>query len=503
MPAMPHAPLYIGGEWIDTDTHYEVRSPATEEVAGTLAKGTREHTERAVAAARAAFDQGTWRDTSPAHRAELLRQVADGLAQRADELARVQSRENGAPVRLAEAVHIGVSLLHLRYLADLADRYEFQRPGPLITPVLAAGAVHREPIGVCAAIVPWNVPLLASVWKIAPALAAGNTVVIKPDEQAPFTVVELVRECERAGLPPGVLNLVTGDGADVGAQLAEHPHVRKVAVTGCTSTGRDVMRRAAGNIKHVSLELGGKGPNIVLDDADLKAAVDGALFACFTYSGQACEAGTRLLLPDSLHDEFVERMIVRAKTLRLSDPLDHDTDLGPVISAQQRDRMLDQITQAQHEGARLALGGGIPAGPRFARGHWIEPTILTDVTSTMRIAQEEVFGPLLAVMRYRTVEEAIEIANGTRYGLSAGVWTANPQAGLDIAEKLEAGQVWINNWHVLPPQYPFGGCKQSGNGREGGPRAIDDYTEEKVVTIGLPSDSEAKSHSLLLGTQEP
>ncbi|MGW1752359.1 aldehyde dehydrogenase family protein [Streptomyces sp. NPDC002092] len=499
MPTVPHARLYIDGQWIDTSEHYEVRNPATQDLVATIAKGSRDHAEQAVAAAKSAFEKGSWRRTPPRERAEILRRVADRLTERSEELVHLQARENGAPVRLAEAFHIGASLAHFHYLADLAARYEPQRPSPLVTPVLAAGVVRREPMGVCVAIVPWNIPLVLAVWKIAPAFAAGNTVVLKPDERAPLVLHELVREFDAAGLPPGVLNFVTGDGPDVGACLAQHPDVRKVAFTGSTPIGREVMRQPAGNIKHLDLELGGKSANIILEDADLATAVDGSVFACFAYSGQACEAGTRLLLPDVLHDEFVDRMIKRVKTLRMGDPLDPETDVGPVISAQHRDHILEHLTQARREGAHVAYGGGVPTAARFKPGHWIEPTILTDVTPTMRIAREEVFGPVLAVMRYRTVDEAIAIANSTPYALSAGIWSRDIQAALDIAEELAAGSVWINDWFVIPPESPFGGCRQSGIGREGGPQAIDAYTEEKFISIDLSGGTEGKLYSLLLG----
>ncbi|MEU9369275.1 aldehyde dehydrogenase family protein [Streptomyces avermitilis] len=503
MQAVPHALMHIDGKWIDSTAHYEIRNPATEELVATLAKGSTEHADQAVAAAKAAFEEGTWRDTPPSERAAVLLRAADRLAQRSNELVRLQVNENGAPVRLAEALHIGTSLAHFRYQAELAQRYPFERPSAMLAPVLAAALIRREPIGVCAAIVPWNFPLVHAAWKIAPALAAGNTVVIKADERAPLTVVEIVRELEAAGLPPGVLNLITGDGPEVGGRLVEHPHVRKISFTGSTRVGHDVLRRASGDFRHLTLELGGKSANIVLEDADVKSAVDGALFACMAYSGQICAAGSRLLLPDSLHDVFVERMIARVKTLRISDPLDPLTDIGPLISREKRDHVLACVSAARNQGARIACGGGIPSGARFTHGHWVEPTIITDVTPAMRIAHEEVFGPVLAVLRYRTVEEAIEIANGTDYGLAAGVWSRDNQAALDIAARLEAGAVWINDWYALPPHFPLGGCKQSGIGRESGDHALDEYTEEKAVSIDLSGGVEGKLYSLVLGAEAP
>ena len=301
-------------------------------------------------------------------------------------------------------------------------------------------------------------------------------------------------------MPPGVLNVVTGEGAEVGARLAAHPDVRKIAFTGSTAVGREVMRLASANVKRITLELGGKGPNVVLDDADVQTAVDGALFACFMYSGQACESGTRLLLPDSLHDQFVERMIERARTIKIGDPLDAQTDLGPVISCVQRERILGYIELGQKEGATLAFGGSVPQGARFEKGHWVEPTIFTDVRNDMRIAQEEIFGPVISVIRYSDVDEAVRIANDTQYGLSAGVWSSDTARALEVANRLEAGTVWINDWHMVSGAYPFGGYKQSGVGRKLGPHALDEYTEAKFVHLDLSGRLERRAYGLVLST---
>lgn len=500
MTSVPHYSMYIGGGWVDTEQRYEIRSAATEELVVTVARGEVEHADAAVAAALAAHREGTWRRTQPAARAEVLRTVTQRFAERTDELSRLHAQEIGGTIRMVEPFHLGASLAHMQYLADLTARFEFETGGPNLSPVLATGKVRREPIGVCAAIVPWNIPLVLSVWKVFPALGAGNTVVIKPDEHAPLIVLELARELEAAGLPPGVFNVITGEGEVVGARLAEHPDVRKIGFTGSTAVGKEVMRRAADNVKKITLELGGKGPNIVLEDADLECAVDGSLFAFLAHSGQGCESGTRLLLQSSIHDEFVAKMIERVKTLVIGDPMDEDTDLGPVYSRAQRDRILDYIRLGQDEGATLAYGGGVPSGDAFAKGHWVEPTIFTGVTNDMRIAREEIFGPVVAVIRFDTVEEAIAIANDSDYGLSAGIWTKDAQLAFDIAEELEAGMVWINDWHVAPPEYPFGGVKQSGIGREGGPQALDEYTEPKFISFDLSGGVDAKPYGLLFST---
>ena len=405
--------MLIGGDWVDSDDRFDIRSPATEELVASVAKGGREHADRAVAAARAAHADGQWRRMPPAERAAVLDAIADRLGEQIDDLAVLEALENGAPVRQAGAFQIGFSIAHLRYFADLASTYAFERTGPLLkVPTLATGLVRREPVGVCAAIVPWNFPLLLAMWKIGPecaaqqakcvigpALAAGNTIVVKPDEHTPLTLLKFAKITQECGLPPGVLNVVPGEGPVVGARLASHPDVRKIAFTGSTAVGREIMKMAAGNVKRLTLELGGKGPNIVLDDADLDLAADGTLFACLMNQGQACESGTRAIVASSVHDKFVERLIERASTITVGDPLDPATDFGPVISAEAQTRILRYIETGRTEGATLAYGGGRPGGPQFERGFWVEPTIFTDVRNDMTIAREEIFGPVLAVIR--------------------------------------------------------------------------------------------------------
>jgi len=491
--------MLIGGDWVDADERFEIRSPATEELVASVAKGGREHADRAVAAAKAAHADGRWRQTPPDKRAAVLDAVAARLGEQIAELATLEVLENGATIRQAGTFQLGFSIAHLRYFADLARTYAFERPGPLArVPTLASGIVSREPIGVCAAIVPWNFPLLLAMWKIGPALAAGNTLVVKPDEQTPLTLLEFARIAQECGLPPGVLNVVPGEGQVVGARLASHPDVRKIAFTGSTAVGREIMRMAAGNVKRLTLELGGKGPNIVLDDADLDLAADGTLFACLMNQGQACESGTRAIVAATVHDKFVERLIERASTIKVGDPLDPATDLGPVISAEAQLRIQRYIEAGQAEGATLAYGGGRPAGPGFERGFWVEPTIFTDVRNDMTIAREEIFGPVLAVIRAESTDQAIRIANDTEYGLSAGVWSTDNQRALDVAAQLEAGTVWVNDWHMVNAAYPFGGYKQSGLGRELGPHALDEYTEEKFVHVDLSGRLDRRAYPLLL-----
>lgn len=368
-----------------------------------------------------------------------------------------------------------------------------------VTPVLNQTVIaNREPIGVCAAIVPWNFPLLLGIWKIGPALAAGNSIVVKPDEKTPLTLLRLCEIAQECGVPDGVINLVTGPGPEVGARLAEHPDVDKVAFTGSTAVGREIMRLASGTVKKVSLELGGKGAQVLLDDADLDVAIDGALFGCMLYSGQICESGTRLLVPDDMYDQVVDRLVDRASALKLGDTTDLDTDVGPVISARQRDRVLTFVDGAKHDGAKVVLGGGVPYGDRFTKGYWIEPTILTEVNNDMDVAREEIFGPVLCVLRYSDEADAIRQANDSPYGLSAGVWSTDYERALAVAAQLRAGTVWINNWHQIDPALPFGGYKQSGLGRELGQHALDEYTEAKHVHVDLTQTLERHIFDALL-----
>lgn len=490
-----HYPMYIDGQWVDADERADIIDPATEEVIGTVPMGGVADTDRAVAAALAAHRRGDWRSRTPEERAEVMERIVEILNERMDDLVELHVRENGVTIRQAMAFHVGYAISHLQYFADLARSYEFERSGKLLSyPTAAAGLIRREPIGVVAGIVPWNFPLLLAIWKIGPALAAGNCIVIKPDLQTPLTLLEFARAAEESGLPAGVLNVVTGDGPEVGGRLADHPDVRKIAFTGSTAVGREIQARASVNVKRTTLELGGKGPNVILEDADLDTAVDAALFACCLYQGQACESGTRLILPSSLHDEFVERMVRRAADIRLGDPADFDTDMGPIINAKQKQRILDYIALAETEGATVAYRGTAPDGPGF----WVAPTILTDVTNDMTVAREEIFGPVLCVLKADSVAEAIAIANDTEYGLSAGVWSEDVDAALDVARQLESGTVWINDWHMVNAEYPFGGYKQSGLGRELGPHALDEYTEEKFIHIDLSRDKSRRVYDIVL-----
>lgn len=491
--------MLIGGKDIDSPQHMTIMDPSDESVVATVARGDASHIDAAVTAAKNAFDGGAWSRITPQERAAVMRRIAAAANDVAEELVELEMACNGATIRQATGFHIGYALSHFSYFADLAETYDWQRPGPIATfPALSQSVIHREPIGVVGAIAPWNFPLLLTLWKVGPALAAGNSVVVKPDEHTPLSILEFARIAERNGLPPGVLNVVPGDGPDAGARLASHPDVGKIAFTGSTAVGREIMRLASGNVKQVTLELGGKGPSIVLDDADLDLAVDGVLYGCFIYSGQACESGTRALVPRQLQDEFVDRMIARAKTIVVGPTRDWDTDMGPVIDADQRDRILSYIDGARAEGATVALGGTTMAGDGFTNGFWVAPTILTGVRSDMRVAREEVFGPVLSVIAYDTDEEAVAVANDSDYGLSASIWSTDNARALAMADRIQAGSVWINDAHGINCQLPFGGYKQSGLGRELGPDALDAYTEVKTVALDLSGGRPAKPYGLLL-----
>jgi acyl-CoA reductase-like NAD-dependent aldehyde dehydrogenase len=496
-----HQQMFIDGEHVDAGECYEIRHPATEELVCTVAKGSVAHADQAVAAARRSFEAGSWARLTPEDRSAVMKRIADRLGSELEAITELEISCNGATIRQSLGFHTGLAAPHFLCFAEQAATYEFERDVPTTAyPTLSMNRIRREPLGVCAAIVPWNFPLVLGIWKIGPALAAGNSIVVKTDEKTPLSLLRLAEIAHEEGVPAGVLNVITGDGPEVGARLAAHPDVDKVAFTGSTAVGREIMRLASGTVKRVSLELGGKGPVIVLGDADLDIAADGVLFGCMLYSGQICESGTRLLVPAAIHDEVVERLVARARTITLGDPADFDTDMGPVISARQRDRILEYVRSGVDEGATVALGGGVPQGEAFERGFWIEPTIFTGVTNDMRIAREEIFGPVLVVQRYETVDEAVALANDSDYGLTAGVWSGDHEAALEVAGRLRAGTVWINNWHMIDPALPFGGYKQSGVGRELGPGAIDEYTEVKHVHLDLTQTKDRHLFDVLLST---
>ncbi|HEY7216291.1 MAG TPA: aldehyde dehydrogenase family protein [Thermoanaerobaculia bacterium] len=478
----PPAKLFIGGEWVEPagGRTLDVENPATEEILTEVAAAGTADVDRAVAAARSALD-GDWGWNTPAReRGRLLWRLADALEARIDEFARLETLDNGKPIFESRYVDVPAAVEALRYFAGWADKIMGETI-PVSGPIVLAYTL-REPVGVVAAITPWNFPLIQALWKIAPALACGNAVVHKPASYTPLSALkfaELVVEC---GLPPGALNVVTGSGAEVGNALVAHPGVAKVSFTGSTEVGRDIMRGAAATVKRVTLELGGKSPNIVFADADLDAAVKGAYNGIFYGKGEVCAAGSRLFVEEAVHGELVERLVARTKRLAPGDPLDPRTKLGALVSRKQRETVLGYVEEGKREGARVVHGG--EAASIGGKGWFMQPTILDGVSNDMKVAREEIFGPVLAVIPFKEVEEAVQLANASIYGLAAGVWTRDVGKAHQVARRLQAGTVWINQYNWYDSAAPFGGYKQSGFGRELGKQAIEAYTEVKTVYVG-------------------
>lgn len=485
---LPHYNLYIDGEWrpATSDQTFTVYDPANGQPLAICASATTNDVDRAVMAARTAFDHGPWPHTSPAQRAEILHAIADALEARNFELAEIESRDAGVPLRKTTYNDITLGLEILRGCAELARKHPYEPLPWNELPTVSWNFVWREPIGVCAQIIPWNYAFCMAAWKLGPALATGNTVVFKPSSLAPLSTLAIFQTIHELNLlPKGVVNLVLGPGGEVGEYLVAHPAVDKVAFTGSTEVGRKIMALAAQHVKRVTLELGGKNAMLILPDADLDLVVDGVLWGAFYHSGQLCEAGSRLLVPHTLHDTLVDRLVERVRGMRIGDPMDLETDIGPLISERQREKVERYIAIGREEGATVVVGGGRPLGEAFSHGHYIEPTIFTGVRPEMRIAQEEIFGPVLSVIAYHDIGEAIRIANNSIYGLAASVWSRDLQHALTVARRIRAGTVWINEHHVLNPYAPFGGYRQSGFGREMGRYGLDEYTEIKHIHVDL------------------
>ncbi|RSN17724.1 betaine-aldehyde dehydrogenase [Streptomyces sp. WAC 01325] len=475
--------LYIDGEWTQAagDARREVVNPYDASVVTTVDEADATDVDRAVRAARRAFDKGDWANAPTRDRADLLLRVRDLLLRDKEDIARTETLDTGKTLTEGR-IDVEDVANAFRYFAELAgkDGGRIVDVGPDVL-----SRVVYQPVGVCALIAPWNYPLLQASWKVAPALAAGNTFVLKPSEITPLTTIAMMRLIEEAGAPPGVANLVLGSGATVGAALTGHPEVDLVSFTGGLSTGRSIMASAAQGPKNIALELGGKNPNIVFADADFDAAVDYALDAAFLHAGQVCSAGSRLMVEDSLHDRFVEAYADRARSIRLGNGLEDGTESGPLSSAQHREKVESYIAVGREEGARLVTGGTRPDDPALSRGFFLLPTIFADCDRSMRIVREEVFGPVVTVERFRTEDEAVELANDTRYGLAGGVWTSDASRAQRVAQRLRHGTVWINDFHPYLPQAEWGGFGRSGVGRELGPTGLREYQEAKHIYQNL------------------
>ncbi|AZM58874.1 MULTISPECIES: aldehyde dehydrogenase family protein [unclassified Streptomyces] len=475
--------LYIDGEWTGPAAggKRDVVNPYDASVVTTVDEADATDVDRAVRAARRAFEEEDWAYAPTRRRADLLLRVHDLLLRDKEEIARTETLDTGKTLTEAR-IDVEDVANAFRYFGELAgkDGGRVVDVGPDVL-----SRVVYQPVGVCALIAPWNYPLLQASWKVAPALAAGNTFVLKPSETTPLTTIAMIRLIAEAGAPPGVANLVLGPGATVGAALTSHPEVDLVSFTGGLATGRAIMAAAAEGPKNIALELGGKNPNIVFEDADFAAAVDYALDAAFLHAGQVCSAGSRLLVQDSLHDRFVEAFAERARAIRLGSGLEEGTESGPLSSAEHRDKVERHIAAAKKEGARLVTGGTRPDDPGLSRGFFLLPTIFADCDSSMSIVQEEVFGPVVTVERFRTEDEAVRLANDTRYGLAGGVWTSDASRAQRVAQRLRHGTVWINDFHPYVPQAEWGGFGRSGVGRELGPTGLREYQEAKHIYQNL------------------
>ena len=480
--------LYIDGQFCEpaSGDWFETFNPYTGKPWALIPRGNKDDVERAVAAAQRAFSSGDWPKLTASQRGRLLCKLGELIAQHAEALAQTEVRDNGKLI-----AEMGAQLRYTPnwyyYYGGLADKIEGSVI-PTDKPSMFNYTKH-EPLGVVAAIVPWNSPLMLTSWKMAPALAAGNTIIIKPSEYTSASALEFVKLVEQAGFPPGVVNVITGFGAEVGEPLVAHPKVAKVAFTGGEIGGVKVYEAAARGLKPVTLELGGKSPNIVFDDAKLDDAVKGAISGIFAATGQTCIAGSRLLVQESIYDEFMDKLVTFAQTARMGDPSNLDTQVGPVTTQPQYQKILSYIDVAKNEGAQCVLGGGPADNPELGEGWFVQPTIFAGVTNTMRIAQEEVFGPVLSAIKFKDEDEAVSIANDILYGLAAGVWTQNIKRAITVSDRLQAGTVWVNTYRAVSYMSPFGGYKRSGLGRENGKDAIYEYLQTKSVWISTAEDT--------------
>jgi acyl-CoA reductase-like NAD-dependent aldehyde dehydrogenase len=476
--------MLIRGQWVEAASGktFNTINPSTGEVLAKVAEGDSEDINRAVAAARKAFEGGSWPKLTPSQRGRLLLKLADLIEQNAEELAQLETLDNGKPIKYSRGGDVPLTADHFRYFAGWATKLEGETI-PVSIPNMFTYTL-REPVGVVGQIIPWNFPLQMASWKLAPALACGNTVILKPAEQTPLTALRLGELICEAGFPEGVVNIVPGFGETAGAALAAHPDVDKIAFTGSTEVGKKILQASVGNLKKVTLELGGKSPNIIFPDADMKYAVRGSLNAIFFNQGQVCTAGSRLFVQKSVYDQVVSGLTDAASKMKLGQGIDPTTELGPVVSQEQLERVMGYIKTGKREGATSTTGGE-RAGGDLAQGYFVQPTIFDSVRDDMTIAREEIFGPVVVALPFEEIEEVAARANTSIYGLAAGIWTSDVKKVHKLAAALKAGVIWVNTYNQFDAAAPFGGYKQSGYGREMGHAVLDAYTQIKTVWINL------------------